>query len=76
MSRFAERVKEQRLQIGLQQAQLAERVGVTGQTVSLWERGLRYPAPVEWDGREKVVSALNSEDIKRHVRVVSVKVTV
>ena len=44
MARFAERVKEQRLQIGLQQAQLAERVGVTGQTVSLWERGLRYPA--------------------------------
>lgn len=43
MAKFAERVKEQRLQMGLQQGQLAERVGVTGQTVSLWERGLRYP---------------------------------
>lgn len=43
MAKFEERVKELRLQFGLQQAQLADRIGVTGQTVSLWERGLRYP---------------------------------
>ncbi len=43
MAKFAERVKELRQQFGLQQGQLGERVGVTGQTVSLWERGLRYP---------------------------------
>ena len=40
---FSERLKELRIKTGISQSKLAERVGVTTQTVSLWERGLRYP---------------------------------
>lgn len=40
---FAERVRELRMRMGLSQAKLAERAAVTTQTVSLWERGQRYP---------------------------------
>ncbi len=40
---FSERLKELRMKTGISQSKLAERVGVTTQTVSLWERGLRYP---------------------------------
>ncbi len=39
----SERIKELRMKTGISQSKLAERVGVTTQTVSLWERGLRYP---------------------------------
>ncbi|MBQ6173900.1 MAG: helix-turn-helix transcriptional regulator [Clostridia bacterium] len=39
----SERIKELRMKTGISQSILAERVGVTTQTVSLWERGLRYP---------------------------------
>ena len=37
------RIKELRMKTGISQSKLAESVGVTTQTVSLWERGLRYP---------------------------------
>ncbi len=40
---FEERIKQLRMKTGIPQSRLAERVGVTTQTVSLWERGLRYP---------------------------------
>ena len=40
---FAERIKELRSKMGLSQSKLAERINVTTQTVSLWERGQRYP---------------------------------
>ena len=39
----SERIKELRMKTGISQSKLAQRVGVTTQTVSLWERGLRYP---------------------------------
>ena len=39
----SERIKELRMKTGISQSILAERVGVTTQTVSLWERGLRHP---------------------------------
>ena len=43
MATFADRVKEQRLKRGLSQPQLAEDIGLTKQTISLWERGVRRP---------------------------------
>ena len=43
MATFANRAKEQRLKKGLSQPQLAEDIGVTKQTISLWERGVRRP---------------------------------
>ncbi len=43
MSTFAMRVKEQRTKKGFSQAQMAEEIGLTKQTVSLWERGVRRP---------------------------------
>ena len=43
MATFATRIKEQRLKKGLSQLQLAEDIGLTKQTISLWERGMRRP---------------------------------
>ena len=41
MATFAGRIKEQRLKKGLSQPQLADDIGLTKQTISLWERGVR-----------------------------------
>ncbi len=43
MSTFPQRLKELRKQRGLSQSQLAEAIGLTKQTISLWERGARRP---------------------------------
>ena len=43
MATFATRIKEQRLKHGMTQKQLAEKLGLSAQTVSLWERGERKP---------------------------------
>lgn len=43
MATFANRVKEQRTKKGLSQPQLAEDIGLTKQTISLWERGVSRP---------------------------------
>ena len=43
MATFAKRVKEQRIKKGLSQPQLAEDIGLTKQTISSWERGVRRP---------------------------------
>lgn len=43
MDIFSNRLREQRDKMGLSQAKLANRIGVKTQTVSLWERGERYP---------------------------------
>lgn len=40
---FATRLKELRGKSGLSQPQLAQEIGVTKQTISLWERGPRRP---------------------------------
>lgn len=45
MANFPSRVKEMRDRFGLSQSQLANRIDVKAQTVSLWERGLRFPSP-------------------------------
>ncbi len=43
MATFATRLKEMRLANNLSQKKLAENIGVTSQTISLWERGPRKP---------------------------------
>ncbi len=43
MATFATRLKELRGKSGLSQPQLAQEIGVTKQTISLWERGPRRP---------------------------------
>ena len=43
MATFATRLKEMRQANDLSQKQLAEEIGVTAQSVSLWERGPRRP---------------------------------
>ncbi len=43
MATFSQRLKELRKQKGLSQQQLAEAIGLTKQTISLWERGERRP---------------------------------
>ena len=44
MDTFATRLKELRKKAGLSQPQLAKEIGLTKQTVSLWERGVRRPS--------------------------------
>ena len=43
MATFATRLKQLRAEKGLSQPQLAEQIGLTKQTISLWERGERRP---------------------------------
>ena len=43
MATFATRLREMRLANDFSQKQLAEEIGVTAQSVSLWERGPRQP---------------------------------
>ena len=43
MATFATRIKEQRQKHGMTQKELAEKLGLSAQTVSLWERGSRKP---------------------------------
>src|SRR6266568_948667 len=39
-----ERLKHARYQMGLTQAELAEKVGTTFETISRWERGIKVPS--------------------------------
>ena len=50
---------------GLTQQQLANRLGVTGVTVSRWETGQRQP---DWDAEADIAKALNADpvDLRRH----------
>ena len=43
MIKFQERLKKLRIENGLKQSELAEKVGVSKVTVSLWENGHRVP---------------------------------
>lgn len=43
MSDFARNVKRRRAERGMSQEQLAEKLGVTRQTVSNWERSVSFP---------------------------------
>ena len=42
MSDFAKNIKRRRLELGLSQEQLAEKLAVTRQTVSNWERSVSH----------------------------------
>ena len=56
MATFASRIKELRKREGLSQPQLAEKIGLTKGTVSLWERGPRRP---DFPTMEKVADFIN-----------------
>ena len=43
MTKFQERLKKLRQESGLKQIELAEKIGVSKNTVSVWERGLQIP---------------------------------
>ena len=43
MSRFAENLKQIRVEMGINQKEFAERLGTTQQRVSEWERGVIEP---------------------------------
>lgn len=45
MTNFGNKLKELRLQFGLTQEQLAERIGVTSSVISYYEHQERYPSP-------------------------------
>ena len=51
MATFPTRIKEERTKKGLSQPQLAEDIGLTKQTISLWERGVRRP---DFETMEKI----------------------
>src|SRR5699024_12492480 len=56
MATFQERLKELRKAHKLKQAELAEKLGVSMLTVSVWERGQRMP---EFDNLEALSSVLD-----------------
>ena len=56
MATFQERLKELRKAHKLKQAELAEKLGVSMFTVSVWERGQRMP---EFDNLEALSSVLD-----------------
>lgn len=43
MADVSQNIKKERLKRGMNQTELAERIGVTRQTVSSWERGISFP---------------------------------
>lgn len=43
------RIADRRKAVGLTQTQVADRMGVTPQAVSKWERGLAFPDPAYLD---------------------------
>ena len=59
MATFQERLKELRKAHKLKQAELAEKLGVSMFTVSVWERGQRMP---EFDNLEALSSVLDVND--------------
>ena len=58
MSDFARNVKRRRAERGMSQEQLAEKLGVTRQTVSNWERSVSFP---ELPTLELIARALDTD---------------
>lgn len=58
MSDFARNVKHRRAERGMSQEQLAEKLGVTRQTVSNWERSVSFP---ELPTLELIARALDTD---------------
>ena len=61
MSDFAKNIKRRRLELGLSQEQLAEKLAVTRQTVSNWERSVSSP-DLQMLGR--IAGALGTDPIR------------
>ena len=58
MSDFARNIKRRRLELGLSQEQLAEKLSVTRQTVSNWERSASFP---DIPALERIAGALGTD---------------
>ena len=58
MSDFARNIKRRRAELGLSQEQLAEKLAVTRQTVSNWERAAAFP---DLPTLERIAAALDAE---------------
>lgn len=58
MSDFAKNIKRRRLELGLSQEQLAEKLAVTHQTVSNWERSVSFP---DLPALERIAEALDTD---------------
>ncbi len=58
MADIARNIRQQRIQHNLTQTQLAEKLGVTRQTVSSWERGNSFPS---LDMLERLASVLGTD---------------
>ena len=58
MSDFAKNIKRRRLELGLSQEQLAEKLAVTRQTVSNWERSVSFP---DLPALERIAEALGTD---------------
>ena len=58
MSDFAKNIKRRRPELGLSQEQLAEKLAVTRQTVSNWERSVSFP---DLPALERIAEALDTD---------------
>ena len=58
MSDFARNIKRRRAELGLSQEQLAEKLAVTRQTVSNWERSVSFP---DLQMLERIAAALGTD---------------
>ena len=58
MSDFAKNIKRRRLELGLSQEQLAEKLAVTRQTVSNWERSVSFP---DLPALERIAESLDTD---------------
>lgn len=62
MSTFGERLKKAREQAGINQIELAERMGITQASISQYEKGLRIPTPKNIE-KFTVVLGVSKEDL-------------
>lgn len=61
MSDFAKNIKRRRPELGLSQEQLAEKLAVTRQTVSNWERSVSFP---DLPALERIAESLDTDPIR------------
>ena len=56
IEKLGSRIADRRKAVGLTQTQIAERMGVTPQAVSKWERGLAFPDLAYLDDLAKLLN--------------------
>lgn len=50
---FAEKIKDERLDLGMTITELAKKIGITRETVTAWEKGLYLPNAINLRKLEK-----------------------